>query len=192
MRRRGATRFLRDREGVSAVEFAFIAPILILMFTASIELPRAFMIGKRLDHAASTMVDLISGSDFADLKEVYGSATIVSNPYDVSTASIVLTAAGIYRTGGHLVARVCSSAARNAVARAAGSPLGAPPPGMGREGDRFVMAEVRMRYTALFPLFSGIFGRSYDYKTIRPVRGGTAVKGQPETVLPQGQPCPAK
>ena len=65
--RAGLLRFISCRDGVSAIEFSMIAPILLLVFMGSIELPRAYMIGKRLDNAATTMADLISRGSYTDL-----------------------------------------------------------------------------------------------------------------------------
>ncbi len=67
------------------------------MFMASIELPRAYMIGKRLDNATATMADLISRGNYTDLSPVFAALEAIANPYDVSRASIVLTAGGTYR-----------------------------------------------------------------------------------------------
>ena len=47
-------RLIGDREGVSAIEFSVIAPILLLILMGSIELPRAYMIGKRLRPSSSS------------------------------------------------------------------------------------------------------------------------------------------
>ena len=96
--RTGLIDFSASRSGVSAVEFSLIAPILLLMFMASIELPRAYMIGKRLDNATATMADLISRGNYTDLSPVFAALEAIANPYDVSRASIVLTAGGTYQT----------------------------------------------------------------------------------------------
>ena len=179
------------REGVSAVEFAFIAPVLLTMFMASVELPRAFSTGKRLQMGASTMADLISRNDFASLSDVYSAAQAVATPYNVSNAGIVLSAAGVYLQNGAFVAKVCSSAAQNDQARMPGSVIGPAPAGSASDGARFVMAEVKLRYAALFRLFPVLNGWTFSYTVSWPVREGKAVSGQREVVLPGGQPCPA-
>ncbi|MEE7446799.1 TadE family protein [Methylobacterium radiotolerans] len=184
-------RLIGDRDGVSAIEFSVIAPILLLILMGSIELPRAYMIGKRLDNAASTMADLISRGSYADLKPVFAATSAISNPYDVSRASIVLTAAGTYSDGTAATTKVCSSAESNGRARTAGSSLGEPPPGMTRNGDRFVVSEVTMIYHPIFPVLSKLTGWTFRYKKIWPVRGGEIYNGQNEVVLPGGKPCPA-
>lgn len=188
--RTGLIGFAGSRDGVSAVEFSLIAPILLLIFMASIELPRAYMIGKRLDNAAATMADLISRGSYTNLSPVFSVAGVISNPYDVTSASIVLTVGGTYQNGTVATTQVCSSAQSNGQARAAGSSLGPPPAGMDRKGDRFVMSEVTMTYRPVFPLFSSMARWTFRYKKIWPVRGGEVYNGQNEIVLPGGKPCP--
>jgi Flp pilus assembly protein TadG len=177
--------------GVSATEFGLIAPTLILLFMAAIDIPRAYTTGRRLAGAASAMADLISRSDFGTLADVYAAARTVAAPYDVSSAGIVLTAAGVYQTPKGYVARVCSSAAQNDQARIPGSALAPVPAGMETNGARYVMAEVKMRYRAVFTIFPGLNGWHFAYTKIWPVREGVRINGQEEVVLPGGQPCPA-
>jgi Flp pilus assembly protein TadG len=188
--RTGLIDFTGSEEGASAVEFSLIAPILLLIFMASIELPRAYTIGKRLDNAAATMADLVSRGSYMDLAPVFAAAGAISNPYDVTSASIVLTAAGTYQNGSSTTTQVCSSAEYNGQARAAGSSLGPPPAGMTRKGDRFVMSEVTMRYRPVFSVFSSLAKWTFRSKRIWPVRGGEVYNGQSEVVLPGGKPCP--
>ncbi|MGH1589644.1 TadE/TadG family type IV pilus assembly protein [Methylobacterium phyllosphaerae] len=189
--RAGLLRFISCRDGVSAIEFSMIAPILLLVFMGSIELPRAYMIGKRLDNAATTMADLISRGSYTDLKPVFDATSVIANPYDVTRASIVLTAAGTYSTGSSATTQVCSSAESNGQAYATGASLGPPPPGMTRNGDRFVVSEVTMAYRPLFPVLTKLAQWTFRYRKVWPVRGGEVYNGQSEVVLPGGKPCPA-
>ncbi|AIQ90228.1 MULTISPECIES: TadE/TadG family type IV pilus assembly protein [Methylobacterium] len=189
--RAGLTGLIGSRDGVSAIEFSVIAPILLLILMGSIELPRAFMIGKRLDNASATMADLIARGSYADLKPVFAATSAISNPYDVSGASIVLTAAGTYSDGSSATTKVCSSAESNGQAYAAGTSLGPPPPGMTRNGDRFVVSEVTMIYNPIFPVLSKLTRWTFRSRKVWPVRGGEIYNGQSEVVLPGGKPCPA-
>lgn len=180
--------FGRACSGASAVEFAIIVPILLGLFMATVELPRAFSTAKRLDLASSTMADLISSAN-PSLDEVYAAAQAVAMPYDIQAAGIVLTAAGVYQKDGAAVARVCSSAAQKDEARAVGSVIGPAPKGTAA-GARYVMAEVRMRYAALFRVFPTLSNWTFSYTTVWPVREGKAYWGNAEVVLPGGEPCP--
>jgi Flp pilus assembly protein TadG len=183
--------FARTSEGVSAVEFSLIAPILLMMFMAAVELPRAYMIGRRLDIAAAAMADLISKDTYADLTPVYAATAVIGNPYNVDAAAIVLTAAGTYQTGAATTTQVCSSAAQNGQARQVGSSLGPPPAGMTAGGDRFVVSDVTMPYRPVFAVFPSLLTYTFHFRKVWPVRGGETYRGQKEVVLPNGKPCPA-
>lgn len=52
----------RDERGVSAVEFALIAPILILFYAGVVDLCQGYMALKRTSHVASAVADMTSQS----------------------------------------------------------------------------------------------------------------------------------
>ena len=56
-------RFRRDKRGVAAVEFALVAPILIVAYLGMAELTLGLMAARRTEHLASTVGDLASQSD---------------------------------------------------------------------------------------------------------------------------------
>ncbi|GJE70034.1 TadE/TadG family type IV pilus assembly protein [Methylorubrum podarium] len=188
---RALVRAGRAQGGASAVEFAFIAPVLVLLFVATIELPRAIATNNRLAQATTTMADLASKSDYSDINDVYSAAQVVASPYSLAGIGVVLTAGGVYQVGNSFVARVCSSVQQGDTARAVGSDIGPPPAGTASKGDRFVMAETRLHYRPLFSFFPFLNDVTFTAKTVWPVRDGVAKNGQVEVVLPGGQPCPA-
>ncbi len=53
-------RFSRDQRGVSAVEFAFIAPVLILIYFSVADLCQAMLAQRKVGHAASAVGDLVT------------------------------------------------------------------------------------------------------------------------------------
>ncbi|WP_462118065.1 TadE/TadG family type IV pilus assembly protein [Methylorubrum extorquens] len=94
---------------MSAIEFAFIAPVLVILFIAAIEIPRAIATNNRLAQATIAMADLASKNDYADINDVFAAAQVVAAPYSLAGTGIVLTAGGVYQVGNDFVARVCSS-----------------------------------------------------------------------------------
>jgi len=188
--RRGLAGFVSARGGASAVEFAFVGPVLVLLFAMAIEVPRAIATNNRLAQATTALADLASGTDYADIADVFAAAQVVASPYSLAGAGIVLTAGGVYQTGESFVARVCSSVQHRDEARAVGTSLGPPPQGTASKGDRFVMAEMRLRYRPLFSFLPVLKELTFTGRTIWPVRRGTAYNGQAEVVLPGGKPCP--
>ncbi|OHV15823.1 pilus assembly protein TadE [Methylorubrum extorquens] len=182
--------FGRAEGGVSAIEFAFIAPVLVILFIAAIEIPRAIATNNRLAQATIAMADLASKNDYADINDVFAAAQVVAAPYSLAGTGIVLTAGGVYQVGNDFVARVCSSVQLGDKARIVGSDIGPPPAGTASKGDRFVMAETRLSYRPLFSFFPVLNTLTFTGKAAWPVREGIATNGQAEVVLPGGKPCP--
>ena len=52
--------FRRDRRGVAAVEFAFVAPIMIVLFVGTLELSNSIATSRKLSRLSSTLADLIT------------------------------------------------------------------------------------------------------------------------------------
>jgi Flp pilus assembly protein TadG len=182
--------FGRAEGGASAIEFAFIAPVLVILFIAAIEIPRAIATNNRLAQATIAMADLASKNDYADINDVFAAAQVVAAPYSLAGTGIVLTAGGVYQVGNDFVARVCSSVQSGDKARIVGSDIGPPPAGTASKGDRFVMAETRLSYRPLFSFFPVLNTLTFTGKAAWPVREGIATNGQAEVVLPGGKPCP--
>ncbi|MCB1387093.1 MAG: pilus assembly protein [Nitratireductor sp.] len=58
--RRMAAAFRDDLRGVAAVEFAFIAPLMIVLFVGTIEVSSALAVNRKLSRVASTIGDLVT------------------------------------------------------------------------------------------------------------------------------------
>jgi Flp pilus assembly protein TadG len=56
-------RFTEDSRGVSAIEFAFVAPVLILLYLGMAELTLGMMASRRVAHLAATIGDLAAQSE---------------------------------------------------------------------------------------------------------------------------------
>lgn len=77
-------RFARDRRGVSAVEFALIAPILIFFYFGLAEFCQAYMSQKRMGHSAAMVADLIAQTDVVtedQIDDVFGVGDLIMRPF---------------------------------------------------------------------------------------------------------------
>jgi Flp pilus assembly protein TadG len=63
-------RFLRCRKGSPAVEFALIAPVMILMYMGSSEICQAVVAKRKLTQVADTVSDLVGRSDTLSAADV--------------------------------------------------------------------------------------------------------------------------
>lgn len=183
-------RFVTERSGVSAVEFALVAPVMILMFMGTIELPRAYTTAQHANRAARSMADLISRTTLTaqEVDGVYKTGRNMMAPYDATDAKIILTAAGVYQQkDGSFKAKVCSSTAVNAQKYAASTDLGAPPPSEAVDKARYVIAKMTIEYKPIFDIFPALTALPFEKEVTWPVR---AMNGKP-IILPGGVACPA-
>src|SRR5258708_1134572 len=77
-------RLRRDRRGAAAVEFALIAPILILIYMGLAELCEAILAERKVEHAASAAGDVVAqGASTTPglLTNFYGAANLILAPF---------------------------------------------------------------------------------------------------------------
>ena len=78
-------RFLKDRRGVAAIEFAMIAPVMVVMLTGIVEVSYLMMAERRVSGAAHATADLISQETdltSAELSEIFVVASLIMDPFD--------------------------------------------------------------------------------------------------------------
>lgn len=88
--------FAKDDRGIGAVEFAFVFPILIVLYICAFELTVAFSVYKRTTNAAGTIADYVaqqSKVDKAFLQSTTHLAAAIFAPY--STRDLKLKITGI-------------------------------------------------------------------------------------------------
>ena len=87
-------RLLRSDSGVGAIEFAIIAPVLILLYVGSAEVSVALSINKKVARASSTIADLISQRSCVTsgfLATMTDVANAIMTPYNESAPQIKVT-----------------------------------------------------------------------------------------------------
>ncbi|MDR3512165.1 MAG: pilus assembly protein [Caulobacteraceae bacterium] len=97
-------RWRRDRRGVSAVEFAFIAPILILCYFGVAELCGAMLAQRKAGHVASEIGDLVAQCQSVALSDFsstgfWAVGSAVMYPLDTSPLSMRVTSISADSTG---------------------------------------------------------------------------------------------
>lgn len=92
-------RFAIDRKGVAAVEFAYIAPLLILALFGTIEVSRAVMVHKRVQRVTAMIGDLVSreesigtaaGTAVPVLNGMMLSAQHVMYPFSIDSLNVTI------------------------------------------------------------------------------------------------------
>lgn len=97
-----SARFRRDRSGIAAVEFGYLAPIMLMLFICTIELGRMIAIDRRFSLATALVADLVTRE--ADITAtdltgttgevgggIYGIVRHVMAPYDDTNLTISIT-----------------------------------------------------------------------------------------------------
>jgi len=142
---RAAARFGRDRRGVAAVEFAFIAPLLILIYFSVAELCQAMLAARKVQHAASAVGDLVTQVGTitpSQLSDVYSAASSILAPYSTAPMGIRVTSVTTDALGN---ATVAWSNSQNMSALAKGSSVTLPSSLLG-PSQSVVMSEVQYTY----------------------------------------------
>lgn len=83
--------FLRAKDGISAVEFALIAPLMVLMYMGSIELSFMMTLDRQITSAAATVGDLTARDNDvtdAEMTQIFQAARMIMEPNDITAARI--------------------------------------------------------------------------------------------------------
>ncbi|MBI5130662.1 MAG: pilus assembly protein [Rhodopseudomonas palustris] len=92
--RRCGERLARDRSGIAATEFAFIVPLMLIMFFATVELSAGIAVDRKVTLVSRTLSDLVSQATTvtdSDLKNVFSASYGVLSPYATNAAQATIS-----------------------------------------------------------------------------------------------------
>lgn len=139
-------RLAKDRRGVSAVEFALIAPAMIAFYFGMAEATQALLAERRAGHVASAVGDLVtqvSKVNQQDIDDIFAIATTIMQPYPAAT-ELQIRVTSISSDDAN-VAKVDWSKAKNMTPLTAGS-VQTVPGGVLSKNQSVVMSEVSYAY----------------------------------------------
>lgn len=87
-------RFLKDVRGVSAVEFALIAPVLIVLYLGAAQMTSALNADRKVTGAANAVADLVAQDDFLtddELVDIYAAGDAILFPNDPAELGLRIT-----------------------------------------------------------------------------------------------------
>jgi len=91
----GIRTLAHDRSGVSAIEFAFIVPtIMVPLYFGAVEFSEALTVDRRVTSVASTTADLAAQAEELDqggIEQIFDAARSIMVPYPSAGISIVVT-----------------------------------------------------------------------------------------------------
>lgn len=154
-------RLAQDRRGVSAIEFALIAPVMILIYFGLVEFSQGYMAERRAGHAASVVADLVAqsgGVSVQDLENTFMIGDVIMKPFSSAPLSIRVSSVAMDARG---TARVEWSRAKSAdlppgaargplTARTPGSIIADLPPGLITAGETVILGETEYGYRSVF------------------------------------------
>ncbi|GAB2174511.1 TadE/TadG family type IV pilus assembly protein [Dongia sp. agr-C8] len=81
--------FLQDERGVTAIEFALVLPVVLLILLGCFEVPRYVLIVQKISRTASGVADLVAQADEPlqknQLTDIFAAGKVMMQPYNVET-----------------------------------------------------------------------------------------------------------
>lgn len=147
-----ALRFGRDEDGISAVEFALIAPFMALLYFGCIELSLMMQTDRRVTSAASTMGDLVARAaslNDNDVDDVFEASRMIFQPSPMANARLRVSSLS---SDDGAVTVDWSDANENWTARSAGETISVPE-NLVPNGGSVIFAEVEFDYQSSIGYF---------------------------------------
>lgn len=142
-------RFRDDRRGVSAVEFALIAPFMILLYLGSVEISLALSIDRKITSVSSALADLVAQDDVItddEISDILNAGSVIVAPFDPAPLEIRITSILMDAAG---EVEVQWSDADGMSPYAEGSAISVPD-GVLERNRSVIMVEVEYRYETMF------------------------------------------
>jgi len=149
--------FGRNEAGLSAIEFAFIAPLMVTTYFGVAEIGNYIMADRKVTTVASTAADLTAQSTQitnAGMADIMASLNVIIQPFNPADAQIRITSVAADING---TTTVAWSDALHTTPRAAGSAISMPT-GLVPANQSVIMAEISFTYKSVVGMFltSGI------------------------------------
>ncbi|GAA0870430.1 pilus assembly protein [Brevundimonas basaltis] len=162
MRRGLIRRWTCDESGVSAIEFAMLAPVLILFYMGMTEFCQGFMAQKRMGHVSAMVADLVAQEEMVTpsaIDDIFDIGGLIMKPFP--TATLNQRVSSVSRTSG--AARIDWSRGDGMTARGKGSTITLPAD-LIEDGQSVIVAEVTYDYdSAADYLMPGLTRFSHTY-----------------------------
>jgi Flp pilus assembly protein TadG len=95
-------RFARAPSGVSAVEFALILPLLLVLYLGTVEVSQAVAVDRKVTLTSRTLADLasqVSSINNADMTNILNATAAVIAPFDTTKLKVIVSAITIDNSG---------------------------------------------------------------------------------------------
>lgn len=160
-------RLIADRRGVSAVEFALLAPVMILIYFGLTQFSLAYMAERRASHTAAMIADLVAQSgktSVKDLESVSAIGQMLMKPFSATPLTTRISSVTMDDRGRAWVdwSYTSNSGVLQPLSKA--DPITDLPPGLAGDKESLIIGETRYAYEPAFkdmmPALT-TFGRKY-------------------------------
>ena len=168
--------FATAQAGASAVEFALIAPLLIMFYFGMAETCQLMMAQRRVSHSAAAMADLITQGGQLDSKErddIYKAGKLIMAPFPVTGMRVRITS--VIRLNGRTEVRWSEATGAGMTPKAPREPITVKTP-LTQDGDSVVLAEVEFDHeSAIGYALPGVMKLKH-FAELRPRRTNEVVR----------------
>jgi Flp pilus assembly protein TadG len=144
---RSLRRFCVANDGLAAVEFAMLAPLMIVTYFGVTEITDSYVARTKVTTVASTAADLVAQEKAvcnAEMNDVFAALSAIMFPYPVNSMQIIVSS---IVDAGNGTYKVAWSDAQNANARTVNSIVSVPS-GLVSAGGSVILSEVTYNYTS--------------------------------------------
>jgi Flp pilus assembly protein TadG len=150
-------RFLRDPRGVSAVEFAFVFPVMVLLYLGGTAMTQGVVLKRKTTLVTRTVGDLVSQytqiAD-SDMTAIMSAATAVIQPYSSTPLTVIVSSVKIDANGNATIG--WSSPNSNTTGHTLGAPVTLPTGIGGVANANTTVIWTEGGYTYTLPVGSGV------------------------------------
>jgi Flp pilus assembly protein TadG len=167
--RAALSRLCRDTRGVSALEFALIAPVLIATYLGAAQMTMAVSADRKVTAATNAVADLVAQDDFlthAELSDIYAAGDAIIFPNDPTNLSVRITSVRM-TVDGDVIVDWSEGRGTDPLTT---DTLPTMPPGLLAPMNSVVMVEMRYPFSGPFPDESGPLLTLSDTAYLRPRR----------------------
>lgn len=146
-------RFRGDRSGLAAIEFAFIAPIMVTFLLGAAELSNGMVADRKVTQVVATLADLTSQDTEitnSEMSNIFDCGATIMTPLPVGTLGMRVTSIVADASN---VPRVAWSSGRSMSARAVNSTVTIPAGMLTGPGSSVILAEIEYNFTSPFGEF---------------------------------------
>lgn len=172
--RKAIARAIKNRDGIAAVEFGYIAPVMLLMLIGSVEASRAISIDRRFSSITSMVGDLVSreqdmgvnvGENIANVTAMMQAIEHVMEPHPFDTLELEIIPVQGFGDGTdtRLYAPSYKYTGGSVAQEKARCTTYALPPGLVAAGGMVIVVEAKYNYTPM-PYATWLFGTGYNWE----------------------------